>query len=461
MRKHSIGSVLIFMVLFSAAWCYAADGEGTFQFGSYGRVQPSTDLEGGSGRHTNVVSHGSRLEQESYTELDFVYDFKNEPGVIDFQFVSTIGIGESLFHNTGAFSMISAVRNLFIRADHVVWKPLSVWAGSRMYRGDDVYLFDFWPLDEVNLYGGGLKLVFSSTEAALHVGFNRLESDWSFQELEVPSDTFGTQKVRWMERQRLIAGATATQYFLKKEASDFFLKLKLFAEFQHIGEGTRIARYSVNAAEQTDEVAYPSDFGWSVGAQFGVNGLGKNGNIHVFGRFSGGLAAYGTLAEPYGFNTDRKTTSALELLGAITGNLEVWKLAIQFGSYIRSFKDADPNKYDNDDYLEYIFAVRPHLMLHENFYLAAELSHQLRRPNGLDAAGEKGTMPMVTKLTVMPLITTGGGSLGRPQLRLVYTASFLNEDAQVLLGAADTKKDAPVQHFLGLSAEWWFNTDYR
>ena len=27
---------------------------------------------------------------------------------------------------------------------------MGIWAGSRMYRGDDIYLLDFWPLDNLN-----------------------------------------------------------------------------------------------------------------------------------------------------------------------------------------------------------------------------------------------------------------------------------------------------------------------
>ena len=37
------------------------DGRG-FVFGSYGRVQPATDLRGGSPKWVNIVSHGSRLD---------------------------------------------------------------------------------------------------------------------------------------------------------------------------------------------------------------------------------------------------------------------------------------------------------------------------------------------------------------------------------------------------------------
>lgn len=127
-----------------------------FVFGSYGRVQPATDLRGGMAKWANIVGHGSRLEQESYAELDFVYLFKrpDKDGPL-FDFVSTIAFSESLFHNSGKWIALNTVRNLFVRAENLGWKPLGMWIGSRMYRGDDIYLLDFWPLDDANLYGGG------------------------------------------------------------------------------------------------------------------------------------------------------------------------------------------------------------------------------------------------------------------------------------------------------------------
>src|SRR5437868_4175346 len=42
-----------------------------FDFGAYGRVGVGMDLRGHSGYSTNVVSHGSRLENAPYIEPDF------------------------------------------------------------------------------------------------------------------------------------------------------------------------------------------------------------------------------------------------------------------------------------------------------------------------------------------------------------------------------------------------------
>jgi len=39
-----------------------------------------------------------------------------------------------------------------------------------MYRGDDIYLLDFWPLDNLNGRGGAILDATDSTRVQLHVG---------------------------------------------------------------------------------------------------------------------------------------------------------------------------------------------------------------------------------------------------------------------------------------------------
>ena len=213
------------------------DGRG-FVFGSYGRVQPATDLRGGRPKWVNIVGHGSRLEQESYVELDFAYLL---PKIGDngplFDFVSTLAFSESLFHDNGKWIALNTVRNLFVRAENVLWKPLGFWVGSRMYRGDDIYLLDFWPLDDDNIYGGGVTLHFDNWGLEYYFGFNRLEVDWQYQSKEVVSDTFGTESITWMDRQRIVTGL---KYLHRYNISDKLgLKWKLIGEFQRISSGEK------------------------------------------------------------------------------------------------------------------------------------------------------------------------------------------------------------------------------
>lgn len=435
------------------------DGKRGFVFGSYGRVQPATDLRGGSPKWLNVVGHGSRLEQESYVELDFVYLFKRpgENGPL-FDFVSTLAFSESLFHNSGKWIALNTVRNLFVRAENVIWKPLGFWIGSRMYRGNDIYLLDYWPLDEDNMYGGGFGLHFDDFSVDYYIGFNRLEVDWQYQSILVVSDTFGAESVTWMDRQRLVTG-------LKYEQKHMFndklgMRWKLLGEFQRIGSG----KQSNDPVDAENTIVFPEDFGWSIGGELGFFGYAKNSFTNIFLKYSGGLAAYGLLTVPWGFDTKYRTRDAQELLLAVNSNLELGKFGAIFGAYVRSFRDSDGNKYDNDDFVEYIFALRPHIFIHEYFYLAFEISHQLKNTNGLTKLSngvEKNIMPQVTKLSLIPIVTFGGGNYGRPQLRLVYTAAFQNDDARYSYNEEDFRSKHTVHHYFGLSAEWWFNTEHR
>ena len=437
----------------------ADDKKRGFVFGSYGRVQPATDLRGGSPKWVNIVSHGSRLEQESYVELDFAYLFQKlgDNGPL-FDFVSTLAFSESLFHNSGKWIALNTVRNLFVRAENVFWKPLGFWVGSRMYRGDDIYLLDFWPLDDDNIYGGGVTLHFDNCGLEYYFGFNRLEVDWQYQEQTVVSKTFGAESITWMDRQRIVTGL---KYMQQYNVSDKLgLKWKLIGEFQRISAGEKIN----DPVDEDNSIVYPEDFGWSIGAEFGLFKYAKNSFTNIFFKYSGGLAAYGLLTVPWGFDKDYKTKDAREILFAVTSNLEIGWFGAIFGGYVRSFRDSDGNKYDDDDFVEYTFSLRPHFFIHENFYMAFEISHQLKDINNItvrDNGETKSVLPQVTKFSFMPIVTYGGGNYGRPQLRLVYTLAYQNDDARFSYNKEDFRAKHSVLHYFGLSAEWWFNVDHR
>ena len=128
----------------------------SFQFGSYGRVTASSDTTGGGGQSPRVVAYGPRVLEGSYSEIDFAYRHALASTGAAFDTHLTLGFGEQLFHFNGEFESQVAIRNLYLEVHDAIVAGLSVWAGSRMYRGDDVYLLDFWPLDEQNTVGGGV-----------------------------------------------------------------------------------------------------------------------------------------------------------------------------------------------------------------------------------------------------------------------------------------------------------------
>src|SRR5438552_6653043 len=106
---------------------------------------------------------------------------------------TTLGFLDDFFHFTGQFRSTMALRNLYAEATNVGTPHLSLWIGSRLYRGDDIYLFDFWPLDNLNTLGGGVGLRFGPTDLKLHIGVSRLEDPYQLQIVRIARATSGTE----------------------------------------------------------------------------------------------------------------------------------------------------------------------------------------------------------------------------------------------------------------------------
>jgi maltoporin len=76
-----------------------AGHEGSFEFGSYGRVVAASDLRGGTGRGTNVVAFGPRIVDEgSYAELELRHEDKFSETVKS-RIVATLALFPPFFHS--------------------------------------------------------------------------------------------------------------------------------------------------------------------------------------------------------------------------------------------------------------------------------------------------------------------------------------------------------------------------
>ena len=145
------------------------------------------DLRGHPGRDANIVEHGSRLDEGNYVELELRRDDYWNVTKTGTRLVATLAVASPIFHYTGDFSVQMAVRNLYLETRGVGGSGLSVWAGSRMYRGDDIYLLDYWPLDNLNTVGGGARYDFSNnTFLAAHYGLSQPSSDFFLQSVSEP-----------------------------------------------------------------------------------------------------------------------------------------------------------------------------------------------------------------------------------------------------------------------------------
>ena len=421
-------------------------------FGSYGRIGLSTDLqEGARGKSVNVVSRGPRLEEGPYAELNLGYRLDREGGM-SFLFLFTLALFDDVFHYTGELDQKIAVRNFYLEVGNVFTPHLALWVGARMYRGDDIYLLDFWPLDDLNTVGAGAKLRFGTTSLQLHAGANRLNDPYQYKVLRLPNARLGTDTVDLFDRQRAIVSTKFT-HEMHNLTSWLSAKVALYGELHVLPQGRR--------REGLNTETLPSDVGWVAGLELGAWGFGTNSYINLFVRFAGGLGAYDELAVPDGLGLDKRTTNASEARVALSANFEYGRFGVLAGGYLRYFRDADGIASDPDDAWEYVIALRPMIFITRNLHQLFEISYQGRRPDGIDPERGIHSVPGVFKAAVMPALSWDRGAYSRPQLRLVYALSYLNQAARESFRAEDPRFGRSLHHYLGVQVEWWLNSSYR
>ncbi len=452
-------SASLTLALVSTAETARADA-GEFSFGSYGRVISASDLRGGSGRQANIVSHGTRIDESTYAELQLErkdrYAADYGDGKIWTKIVTTIAIAGPLFHETGQFDAKLAIRNLYAETGGIFYKGFSAWVGSRMYRGDDVYLLDFWPLDNINTVGGGVKLALDDDEKttlAFHAGLGRALDPFSFQQRPSSSPTgFGATDVITLDRPRLIVSGKATH--IEKMGESGGLKFVAYGEQHSIAKGNR-------TTDSGDKELLPAERGTVVGAQLGYFTGKRDTFVNLFLRYATGIAAYGDKTLPSALAADHTTNGAHEALVALSANYENGPFGVIVGGYLRGFRDASGNAYSRNTYNEGTLVVRPQVWMGDHVGVAGEVSYQALAAAGVDDAGTP-IRGHLWRLGLMPFLTPAGkGSFTRPQFRLIYAYTARNDGARALYAPDDRFARRSDEHFFGVGVEWWFNSSYR
>jgi maltoporin len=325
-----------------------------------------------------------------------------------------------------------------------------------MYRGDDIYLLDFWPLDNLNTVGGGAIYNFTDhTELKLHAGVNQPRSPLFFQTGERPLSYAqpGAASVAILDRQKIISSAKASHIVWLGD-SGAGIKPVLYGEVHYANEGQR----------ETDPRQFevvPRESGWLVGTQLGVFTGKRSTHLNLVFRASGGLAAYGEFNAPTQLGPDQTSKGAREYLVAAGGNYEVGPFGLLLGSYWRSFRNASPN-LDYWDLAEGALILRPTVWLGKIAGVSVEGSYQAQRRGVLRPDGEGGLQPLfaqVGRVGLVPFVTPAGrGNFARPHIRLTYLLTMRDEGARSLYPEHDVFGLRKVDHYIALGAEWWFGS---
>jgi maltoporin len=428
-----------------------------FHFGSYGRVVVASDLQGRTGRQARIVTFAPRVdEDDTYAEIEL----RREDRVlgVDTRIVATVAYGGPLFHYDGEFSERIAIRNLFAETTNILVQGLSIWGGSRMVRGDDVYLMNFWPLDNLNLIGGGLRYALEDDfELALSVGMSQPNNPFQRQTDLFPARAgFLPDEVFVLDRPRTVAAARATYWPFGRFQPDG-IKGVLYGEQHFLAAGER--RRSDGSLE-----ALPEDSGFVLGAQVGGYITSQRAFANLFFRYARGLGAYDPLGVPFRTGSVIATGRAEEIRIALSANWE-WRenpdvgVGVQVGGWWRLFRDADPAVFNRSTISEGAFSVRPMLWFGEHAGVQIDISYQGMQTTALDERTSRPEGGGAFKLGVIPFVTPfGRGTYTRPHIRVHYVLTARDPGARALYNDADPRSRQDLEHFLGISVEWWFSS---
>ncbi len=425
---------------------------GDFYFGSYGRIIAASDLQGRVGRQSNLTTWGPRVDEaDTYAEIELRRE--DHFAGMDTQIVATIAYGGPIFHFDGEFSERIAIRNLFAETRNLLTPGLSIWAGSRMWRGDDIYLFNFWPLDNLNLVGGGVRYALEGIgELSVAGGLSQPNDPFQRQEVLVPPRTgFVPDTVVFLDRPRMVIAGKLTWWpFGRFEPTG--MKAILYYEQHYLPSGER--RNPEGFVEPL-----PDDLGWVLGAQVGGYITEARAFANLFLRYARGLGAYDPLGVPFREGSVLQTGRAEEVRVALSANWEHDFFGLMVGAYYRYFRDADPNVFDRGALSEGSINVRPLIWIDRFIGVAGDLSYQGLATSAINETTGSPEAGNIFKLGIMPFVSPfGRGAYTRPHIRLIYSLTVRDDGARALYPALDPRSANNVEHFLGIGVEWWFSS---
>ena len=114
---------------------------------------------------------------------------------------------------------------------------------------------------------------------------------------------------------------------------------------------------------------------------------------------------------------------------------------------------------DYDDRLEGSAVIRPQLNLKGFFTPAVEASAQWSQAQGSHPVDLSTKAAQIYQFAFIPALSFSRAQINaysRPQLRLIYAVSLLNDAALARYAQADPRAQHKVSHYLGARAEWWF-----
>ncbi len=438
-------------------------------FGSYGRMGVSwtTDNISTQGRRLNLNNMGSiggRMEEQDYLELGMAFHMrpvalKADSTEINVQFrTSVFSRSVALFGNSNTESLgglTIALPEAYAEARNVFTRGLNLWVGSRLYRGPDVHMADYFYFNDHSGQGAGIEY----KRSRFHVNFvGSTDTTTTVPPYFFLNIKSGTQSLEI--RNRLV-------YTLEQDIklSPRSL-LSLMGEFHRIGDPGRVID-STNVL-----LSFPGDFGWVLGVRHQTDLLLslEPGSFNQLGIRYGSRIANGG---------DGGSARTWETFGAVDtttfkfGNAYSWHIVDHFllnfsrrfslnGYFIyNQSKGAARSSDVSKTYLgrevfnrkeDLSIGLKGVFYLSDIFHWQTEL-HLSQRKDGTQ------DWYRMAKLSLVPTLAIRGerSVWSRPHFRFIYSLAWFNKLARDHLYSPYLDLAGPKEwgHFFGIRAEWW------
>jgi len=451
--------VLKFIVLLFAMIQNQAEAQIMYQnvtnksisMGSYGRVGVDWSFENGGsiGRRLNLNNMGSiggRMEEQDYLELAPAFHFKAKPGdstniyaQVRFAMYSTslTSFGNSTSNSLGGLEF--AIPEMYVEARNIHGKDLSIWVGSRLYRGPDVHIADHFYFNDHSGQGFGVEFKNMRISTQFIASSDTSSTVPPFFYLNIKTGTPSAAL-----RQRVILNV---EQDLKLNENNTLTLLGEFHRMADAGSGQEIDSIDF-------DLNFPSDYGLVMGVRYTHNLKNRlPGSFNDFSvRYGTGIANGGdggmsrtwlTYGAPDTLSLSFKGAYSLAIVNHMVINFSR-KYTLNGYLILTSSKGAADSDIMSKTYFgkevfnrkfDFTIGARNEHYITDYFHLLTELHYSQRKD---------GTNPLasVTKFSIAPILVPTGRyndyaveSLYSPYLQFVGERRW--------------------GYYFGVKAEWW------
>jgi maltoporin len=475
--KSSLIKILVFFAAYillldgSELWAqiqYQIPSNKNVSIGSYGRAGVDWSFENGGsvGRRLNLNNMGSiggRLEEQDYLEVVPNFNFRPKEGdstLIYAQIrLSLYSTGVGSFGNSSSSSLgglAFSIPEIFVEARNIKGSGVSIWAGSRLYRGPDVHIADHFYFNDHSAPGFGVEFKNTRLSAAFIASTDTTATVPPYFYLNIKTGTPSTAL-----RQRVVL--IGEQDFDIDENNGITL----------LGEFHRMA--DADGEVEIDSVAtlynFPSDFGAVIGIKH-EHRIKKllPGSFNDFSlRYGSGIANGGdgglsktwlTFGAPDSIAQNFQGAHSIALVNHMVLNFSRKYTLNGYVIFTNSKGAAEGNGLSKTFFgrevynrkIDFTVGVRNEHYISDYFHLLTEVHYSQRQD------GDNPWASML-KFSVAPVyVPTGERSTwARPHLRFVASAARYNDFAQETLYSPYLEFTGSRKwgYYFGVKVEWW------